>query len=56
VVGGGGRGKPGAEYDGIGKGALIFSSDSKRMAYAAQKGEKWLGAAQKQRVHIEKIL
>jgi len=33
-------GKAGAEYDGID--ALIFSPDSKRMAFQAMKGEKWL--------------
>jgi WD40 repeat protein len=32
----------GPEYDGIGKGSPIFSQDSKRVAYSAKKGDKWL--------------
>ena len=35
-------GVEGKEYDGIGKGTLVFSPDSKRVAYEAQRGGKWL--------------
>jgi dipeptidyl aminopeptidase/acylaminoacyl peptidase len=35
-------GQAGAEYDAILQGSLIFGPDSKRLAYAAKKGPKWL--------------
>ena len=35
-------GVEGKEYDGIGQGSLVFSPDSKRVAYAAQRGGKQL--------------
>ena len=34
-------GKEDKEYDSIGKGSLIFSSDSKQVAYVAQTNDNW---------------
>ena len=38
-------GKEGKHYDEVGEGKLIFSPNSKRMAYAAQTGDKWFVVA-----------
>ena len=35
-------GVEGSTYNGIGAGGPIFSPDSKRVAYAANKGNKWI--------------
>jgi hypothetical protein len=32
----------GREYDGIGKDTVVFSPDSKRVAYAARRGSMWV--------------
>jgi Tol biopolymer transport system component len=39
--GGSWEGKPGAVFDAIGEGTLLFSPDSKHLAYAAQSGGQW---------------
>jgi hypothetical protein len=38
-------GLEGKEYDGILKGSLVFSPDSQRVAYGAQRRNKWLAVA-----------
>lgn len=35
-------GVEGKEYDGLGGGMLTFSPDSKRVAYWARRGDRWL--------------